>query len=623
MTATLRRIVLSLLIAIAAVAAPVAAEKQTEKQVPRATGIQERQPQALPGIDAASRGQLTAARKMVRRKNYEGAADLLEAIIAQEPHNQMALNLLRNCYVRLGQHGHAERVTRLLIETSPDSYALFAFLAESLVRLDRIDEAEAAYAEALSRVIKDDFQQYRQIVQSMARSGLNSQTLELISDLRTRLAQPEWYAREAGDIYEQQHEYEAAAREFLVASADTTRQGAEAESRLLNLLKFESSSGPAETTLRAAVGGPQAAQAARMLATHYMTAGDMDNAMRFVLLEDSLSGRNGIPLLNFLRICREKKLYTQATVVGRELLARYGDSPLLGEARFIYADALTGRGWYDSAIVVYDTIIASYPREQDRAEAGYRIGDIYLNYLLDYPAAITIFDSVTSSHRAGLGYLKASLAIPFCHLRTGDIDLARLRLTGLKNSRLSVDQKEMVDYYLAMLSFFSKEYDSTETALNRLLVEYPRGFYFNDALQLMLVLDEAGGDPDLLYDWSNALLFAERRMPDSVAARLLQIADNDNPALADVALYRLVNLSIEQTDSVSALDYIDSLEARFPESYYVPFGLKLKGEMFLGDPNRQQDGKKLYRRLLESYPNYPFISDVRKTLRALEDTRIG
>jgi len=104
MTATLRRIVLSLLIAIAAVAAPVAAEKQTEKQVPRATGIQERQPQALPGIDAASSGQLFAARKMVRRKNYEGAADLLEAIIAQEPHNQMALNLLRSTNTSHQQH---------------------------------------------------------------------------------------------------------------------------------------------------------------------------------------------------------------------------------------------------------------------------------------------------------------------------------------------------------------------------------------------------------------------------------------------------------------------------------------------------------------------------------------
>ena len=178
MTATPRRIFLSLLIAIATVAGPISAEKQVEKKPPPATGLQQRQPQALPGLDATGRGELTAARKMVREKNYEGAADLLEAIIAQEPHNQMALNLLRNCYVRLGQHGHAERVTRMLIETSPDSYALYAFLAESLVRLDRIDEAEAAYAEALDRVVKDDFQQYRQIVQSMARAGLNRQTLE-------------------------------------------------------------------------------------------------------------------------------------------------------------------------------------------------------------------------------------------------------------------------------------------------------------------------------------------------------------------------------------------------------------------------------------------------------------
>jgi predicted negative regulator of RcsB-dependent stress response len=156
-----------------------------------------------------------------------------------------------------------------------------------------------------------------------------------------------------------------------------------------------------------------------------------------------------------------------------------------------------------------------------------------------------------------------------------------------------------------------------------MMTDYPRGFYVNDALQLLLVMDEAGDTPALLGDWSRALEFSERRMPDSLEAQLNRIADNNNPTLADIALYRLAQLSLEQLDSTEAVAYIDTLTARFPESYYMPFGLKLKGDMYLTDPARLEEGREIYRRLLEEYDSYPFASEVRQKLRELEDRKVG
>jgi hypothetical protein len=171
---------------------------------------------------------------------------------------------------------------------------------------------------------------------------------------------------------------------------------------------------------------------------------------------------------------------------------------------------------------------------------------------------------------------------------------------------------------LALLEFFEKKFDSTKTALRKLMVDHPRGFYVNDAVQLLMVLEEAAGASELLYDYSNALLFGQRRMPDSVEAKLLLIVHSWNKALADVALYKLTLLSIERADSAKAVEYVDQLAAEFPESYYLPYGLKTKADVFMTRADGVQEAKTIYHDLLERYPNYPFISEVREKMRQLE-----
>ena len=172
--------------------------------------------------------------------------------------------------------------------------------------------------------------------------------------------------------------------------------------------------------------------------------------------------------------------------------------------------------------------------------------------------------------------------------------------------------------------FFEKKYDSAKAAFNKLIVDYPEGYFVNDALQLMLLLEAASGADDLLYDYSNALLFEQRRRYDSMAVVLERIAVNENPALADVALYRLALLSLDRFDSTSALGFVDRLQERLPESYYLPYGLKIKADILLTSPDTEEAGREIFRHLLEAHPNYPFTSEVRKRLRELElDRRTG
>ena len=143
-------------------------------------------------------------------------------------------------------------------------------------------------------------------------------------------------------------------------------------------------------------------------------------------------------------------------------------------------------------------------------------------------------------------------------------------------------------------------------------------------MKMLLLIEKAEQSPRLLRLYSEAVKFELQREVDSTENRLTSLADNQNRALADVALYRLMALKLEKPDTTAALTVINRLEEEFPESYYLPYGLKIKADIILTDPDTALEAQKLYRSLLKQYPNYPFSSEVRNKLRELEvDSRIG
>lgn len=569
--------------------------------------------------DSEVEQKVRTARKLIKKKNYEGASALLETLYEQDSENRVVVNLLFICYNRLGYLLKAEALSRRLVERAPENYVNRLRLAEILAKQARLEEAELAYREAVSLIPHNDVARYRTVLQSMIGHGFEAMALTLIDTARARLADSALFALDRGEILERQNDYRQASEEFFAALEDTSsRTASNAEKKLLALLDYPESSAEVEKSLLEQTDVKVNVRAAKILSSFYLKAERFDRAFDFAVIRDSLEGQEGSSVLNFMRSSRERKLYHQLARMAEHVLNSYDNHPIIGETYFLYGNALVQLGRFDDAIAAYDTIFATFPRVQDKAEALYRIGNIYLNHLNDCPRALIFFDSVISHYNAGLGFLNAKLAVPYCYLRQGILNEAGSAFENLLTRRLDEDAKEAVEYNLALILFFEKQFDSSVVAFRKLLVDYPRGFYVNDALQLLLLLEEAKGAPKLLYDFSNALLFEQMRLPDSTATKLLLIVNNSNRALADVALYKLAMLSLSWADSLAAIEFIEQLAEEFPESYYLPYGMKAKADIYLARPDGEKQARSIYRRLLEEYPNYPFISDVRKTMRQLE-----
>jgi tetratricopeptide (TPR) repeat protein len=597
------------ILCILAAWAPSAPAKQAEK-----IGL----PISLENPQGEFDQKLLLARKLMREGNYEAASALLEELYEQDQDNPSILNQLLSCYDQLSYLVKAEDLARRFVERYPQNVTYRVKLAEVLVKQGKAEDAEAAYREAITLLQQGSVSSYQIVLQSLIKNSFEAAALTLIDTLRIKRHDSTLFALERGTILEQQNRYRDAALEFFAVLNDTGRQASDAENKLLSLLDYPESSAEVEQTLLEQTGRIVSSRAAKILTSYYLQTEQFDRAIDFAVLQDSLEGHTGTPLLNFLRSCRERKQYQEAARIAEYILSRYQNSSIVGETYFLYADVLVQLGRYEEAIAVYNTIFTLSQRAQDKAEALFLIGNVYLNYLYDYPQALSIFDSVVNYYQAGVGYLNAKLSIPYCYLRQGKLDEARTGFENVRQGPLNESIQEEVEYHLALLQFFEKKFDSTTTALRKLLVDHPRGFYVNDAVQLLMVLEEATGASDLLYDYSNALLFGQRRMPDSVEAKLLLIVHSWNKALADVALYKLTLLSIERADSAKAVEYVDQLAAEFPESYYLPYGLKTKADVFMTRPDGVQEAKTIYHHLLEHYPNYPFISEVREKMRQLE-----
>lgn len=568
---------------------------------------------------AALNERINFARKLTRQRNFQGASALLETLYEENPANTTIMNILVQCYRELKYYYKAEELTKRQIALFPSNFHMRVILAEFQVKQDKLAEGRETYQQAIALVKIDDISRYQAIISSMTNHGLDEDASLVIKQLREKLNDTVLFGLENGAILEKQREYELAAREYYPLLVDTTNRGSGAEKKLVSLLEFPESAPVVEKYLVKLSKESTQPRLLKLLSSYFLKSFQFDRAFEFAVKHDSAQGLKGTGLVAFMRGCRERELYSQSIRMGKHILDRYDNNPILPETYFLYADAFTHLGQYDAAIDLYDSIVVKSPRVQDKSEALHAIGIIYSDYLDDCSRGLEHFDSVINYYQGGMGYLRAKLSRPDCLVRLERLKEARSAFQALLKLQLNEDTKEQVIYKLALLDFFEKKFDSSDVAMHRLLIDYPRGFYVNDALTLILVMTEAGDDKQLLSSYSNALFFEERRIPDSTRVKLMDLVDADNKSLADMALIKLSQLELKLADTTAVLENIDRLEREYPESYSLPYGLKTKADILFKGENSVEEAKKLYRRLLEDYPDYPFISKVRKLLREIQE----
>lgn len=566
---------------------------------------------------------ISLARRLIREQNFQAAADILEDLYTRtgsEMFVQVVENLLRTCYDQLKLYDKLELLLRRMIDRTQDNWRERLFLAELLAKKNQRSEARAVYDSVLSEMAQapDAFERQQYVLRSMINASLDSAALAHIDQARLTKGDRSLFALERGELLESRRKYADAAREYLpILNEDSTANAVMAEKRLLALLQFPESSDKVEELLLTLADSAAGRRTLTLLTDHYLSAGEYHQAFSTALRRDSLMANAGFALLEYMRRCVERKAWAQVARMGDTLFARGVQSRMAPDATFTYGQALEELGRADEAIARYQSLAAGAPHPAIIGDALYAIGVVYADRKHDYTTARAYFDSVVTRYPHGMSFLNAMTALPHCFLKEGHLDSAQAAFERVVARDLTEPADEEVEYYLAMVHFFKKQFDTASFQLQRLMVEHPRGFYVNDALQHQLVMRTAADAPALLYDYSNALLFDYRGLEDSTRVQYRKLIDAENTALADLALYRTALLDMNESDTTAAIEAISLLEQRYPDSYYLPLGLKVKADILIAGDG-VEEARVIYRRLLEHFSDYPFASEVREILRRIE-----
>jgi tetratricopeptide (TPR) repeat protein len=569
--------------------------------------------------------RLAVARRLITSKQYLSASALLEELYIQNPDNDLVFNLLRTCYLGLQYYGKAEEVSRRFVEKYPDNIVYRLSLAEALAQQKKLDESRTVYQIAERMAVANNFGYYEVFLMSLSEAELYDELIRYTTSARTQTGKPDLYAYQRGLAYEKKHDYAFAAKEYHLALDDTLRTGSQAENRLLSLLEFPDASDATEKALLKELSLSNKVRGLRVLSTWYLKHDKFERAFEMALWQDSVDiGGAGANLHYFMGACQERQLYPQAIRIARYIRSKHLNSPLALETWFAEANASAALGLFDSALICFDTAFAIAPRPDQKSEILYKRGMMHLSYQHNFAKALQIFDSINRIYPTGMGYIFSRVAAPRCLVGLGEYDRALAVCDSTLALRLPDDLKEECSYYRAMTRLGRKEQDSARVALKKLTVDFPRGLFVNDALRLMSILDRSSEEPAILDLYVSAILYRFRGIQDSAAGALNSIATSGNGNVADIATWELAELNFNRNDSTASLTLATEMEEKFPESYYLPFALKLQADILCGSKVSAEKAKVIYRRLLEKYPNYPFIAEVRRRLQEMdEDRRIG
>jgi tetratricopeptide (TPR) repeat protein len=561
----------------------------------------------------------TLIRDLIRRGAFISAAGLLEDMYAQNPDNREIVKLLLGCYTELKAFPKAELLLKRQLEKSPFDYFYHERLLDVYLKLG-IDSTIDGHIESIFERFPGNQSIYRAVIARLVDYGYGEKALGLIERGRQQFGNQSLFALERAALFETKGDYYAAVGEYMSAVRTDTTAVATADRKLASLIRHPGAAGEVIRALKDMVDSlPEDVYALKVLQEACTKDGRFEDAFDISIRVDSLTESKGMELFRYLTLCRERKLYDQVIRMSEYLDRKDFRKDIISEYKFFYAEALYRTGRYHDAVAVYSYIYDSYPQPRDKALALLEMGRIYRYGLNDLDSARVYFDSTVSSYNISPAHNAAWSEIARLHLVKGKLDSAEVVYRKLEKWSRSDQAREIVAYNLGMIQFYRKNFDEADLAFRKLITDFPRGFYVNDALiNSLIIRDSKSAYAKPLSLYAEALYFEVRLMPDSVSVRFKTIIELGRTPLAGLSRYRLAGFYSGLGDTVNALQTIRRMEEESPDDYFYPYALKLKGDILRQDPAKREQAGEIYKELLEKYDSYPFVGEIRETLQKME-----
>lgn len=601
-----------LLLAVLATAAPLSAQDTLPKEAPSDSfPAMTPKPIVVDDVDDVDKAQ-----RLMQIGDYARAADLLEATLEKSPPTPMLLQLLTTCYEQSKNYSKLILFLQHRLSVEPPGFAIYRDLGRAYLLSGSPDSAAPYLYKAVENA-QDKERAYSAIADIFYKFGQYGMEQSLIDSARIVTGNPDFLADHMGDALAAQRDFGAAAMEYLAYMDKDSAAAATAEEQLISLMRYPES---ADTVMAVLAGQIAIRKESKRLQNIYgqllMEQDRFDDAFDYFRGRDSLQEGTGSDILYFMHECNRRKKYDYTLEAGNYFASYHERSPLKNSVEFVTAEADIALGRYDDALASYQAIAADFIRPAHRAEANLDIGLLYKDHLGDLSKAKDYLNEVMRSVPGGPFAIQAQQALADIAIQEHNLDLAESLDSSLMELELPPDVAEQTEFAMAEISLFKGDFKDAATRFRQIISRYPRGFYVNDAIQYSMIISETLDDaPSQIDLFSSAEYFRYVKKTDSLEFYLTKICRVGIPSLAPISYVHLAELYRNQNQYQAATDAVDSLQAQYPDSYYLPYGLKLKADIYMQSSDTKEQALEMYRNLLEKYPTYPFTAEIRDVVR--------
>lgn len=578
---------------------------------------------------------LRLARNYEQMDQYGRAAEIYQRLWNEEPSNMTYYSGLKQNLIYLQRFDAALQVVQKMQSLRP-AVSLDADAGDVYYKMNQLEKATEIWQRALQSHSQDPAA-YQSVAAAMIANRLYDEAIQVYEKGRSTLKDKTLFILEMINLYRARMDYSKAVLLYLdylelhpdqypyvEASITDFANDPEIIPTIENILVEKSAANKKNLALR------------HLLAAWYIRTANYQAALQeFSLIDEYFMAQSpkdekklGNELYGFAQDALADGAYPYAIQAFTMLLSRYPNSPYEMNARFGLASALEQAGNYATAAEKYREIAANYRQKNPllAKQCLFRLGEIELERLNNPAGAEGYFGDVLKIPPVQGITFEAMFRLADCYIRQDQLKKAREWLQQLLD-RYSASEhvQTRAQFKLGELNFWQGDFDEALKRFGAIqsdpmsISNDPSGYYLNDALDYMMLIEENKGHGDGLKKYAAASLLVQQKQAATALERFYELVRSDSLSpIVDEAWLSIGQLEYQLGRYQQALSAFQTLIKKQPQSVYCDLAQKMIGEIYelgLKDVSKAQQA---YEVVLTSYPNSVLLEEVRKRIRGLE-----
>ena len=565
--------------------------------------------------------QMSLARQYEKQGRLEDALKIYIELRAERPEDVELMARIQGVYKELKRYPQLIEFLNHRLDKSPGNLDLHMALGEVFFLSGQVQQARETWLEAI-RLSPGKEINYLRVGRAFWERGMLAEAEEVFLRGRKVLSDKTLFAEPLARIYELGAKYRAATGEYLTWLTLDVRRMSYVNARLAQFHEDPQVGAMVQEALSSAVGkDPQLLEFRHLFGHHLIRMGKPDLAYeQFLILNDREKGSSGKVLMGFAKRCAELGYHAAAIKACQEVVVRYPDEPTAGQAQLAVGDNLAAMQRYQDALAAYEELILRHPKSSAAAEALYASGEIHFLHLNDTESALTAYRVLAAQAGGLVRSPDAAFRIGDCLEVKGDLQGAREQYQLLARVRGPEEVQEKAAYKLAELSFLEGKFEQAKEGFDKLVSDFPQGFYVNDALVYSLFLEDGlSQGEEALKAYAQAMSLGLQRNYRMALSAYQQVMDQfPSTNLGDYILMETAQLREKSGQHQEALADLNKLIADYPQSRLCPEAQRRIGEIYELRLKDLTMAIQAYEQVLSDYPRYLFYDDVRKKVRRLK-----